>query len=399
MKPAQRIANLPPYPFAVLLRRLRELQAQGRDVIRMDMGSPDLPPADFILEALDKSARDPAHHGYAGFIGIPAFRQAVAAYYQHRFGVELDPEGEVLSLIGSKEGIANAHFAFVDPGDVVLVSDPGYPTYSLGAQLAGGVPYPVPLRRELDWLPDLSAIPTEVAKRAKLMWLNYPNNPTGAGASLEFFAEAVAFARQHDLLLCHDAPYCDLTFDSYVAPSILQVPGAKEVALEFNSLSKTYNMAGWRIGMAVGHAAAVKALALVKSNVDSGVFRPIQDAGVAALTGDQSWLAERNQIYQARRDLVWETLQEVGMKAEKPVGGLYLWARTPGGMGSAEFCTRLLEETGISWAPGAFYGAQGEGYVRISLVQPLERSQEAMSRLREFVSRLAGSPLEGCQRR
>jgi len=387
MRPAQRIANLPPYPFAVLLRRIRQLQAQGMDVIRMDMGSPDLPPADFILQALEKSAREPGHHGYAGFIGIPAFRQAVATYYQRRFGVELDPDREVLSLIGSKEGLAHVAWAFVNPGDWVLVSDPGYPAYSLGTLLAGGEVYPVPLQAEIGWLPDLASIPSEVAERAVLFWVNYPHNPTGAIAPLDFFKELVAFAREYDILLCHDAPYCDVTFDGYVAPSLLQVKGAKEVAVEFNSLSKTYNMAGWRVGMAVGNAQAIEALALVKSNVDSGVFRPIQEAAAVALTGDQSWIVERNQVYRQRRDLVLEALQEVGMEAETPMAGLYIWAKVPEGTTSEEFCTALLEEQGVSLGPGSFWGRQGEGYVRISIVQPAERIEEAMGRLRRFMRR------------
>ncbi|MEA3344809.1 MAG: LL-diaminopimelate aminotransferase [Chloroflexota bacterium] len=385
MKPAQRIANLPSYPFAALSRRIHELQAQGMDVIRMDIGSPDLPPADFILEALERSARDPSHHGYAGFIGIPAFRQAVVDYYRRRFGVELDATEEVLSLIGSKEGVAHIAWAFVDPGDLVLVSDPGYPTYSMGTLMAGGEAYPVPLRAENNWLPDLGAIPPQVADRAVLFWVDYPHNPTGAVAPLSFFEGLVSFARFHDILLCHDAPYCDVTFDGYTAPSLLQVDGAKEVTVEFNSLSKAYNMAGWRVGMAVGNAKAIEALALVKSNVDSGLFRPIQEAAAAALTGDQSWVSERNEVYQRRRDLIWKALDEVGMEAEKPKATLYLWPRVPEGYTSEGFCTALLEKQGVSFAPGSFWGQQGEGYLRISIVQPQERIQEAMERLRRFV--------------
>jgi LL-diaminopimelate aminotransferase len=385
MRPAQRIANLPPYPFAALLQSIREFQSQGMDVIRMDMGSPDLPPADFILEALKTSAHDPAHHGYAGFIGIPAFRQAVATYYQRRFGVELNPNREVLSLIGSKEGIAHAAWAFVNPGDLALVSDPGYPTYSVGTLLAGGETYPVPLRAENRWLPDLASIPPEVADRAVLFWVNYPHNPTGAAAPLSFFEELVAFARAHDILICHDAPYCDVTFDGYVAPSLLQAEGAREVGVEFNSLSKTYNMAGWRVGMAVGNVEAIQALSLVKSNVDSGVFRSIQEAATTALTGDQCWISERNQVYRRRRDLVLETLQEVGFDAEMPIAGLYVWARVPEDTSCEEFCSGLLEEQGVSFGPGSFWGQQGEGYMRISIVQPQERIQEAMQRLRKFV--------------
>ena len=385
MRLAQRIARLPPYPFAVLSRRVGELKAKGMDVIRMDMGSPDLPPADFILEALQASARDPTHHGYAGFTGIPAFRHAVAAYYEERFGVELDPDREVLSLIGSKEGIAHLAWAFLDPSSLALVSDPGYPTYRLGALMTGAEAYPVPLRAENRWLPDLASIPPRVADRAVLFWVNYPHNPTGAIAPLSFFEELVAFARSHDILLCHDAPYFHVTFDGYVAPSLLQVEGAREVTVEFNSLSKTYNMAGWRVGMAVGNAQAIQGLALVKSNVDTGIFRPIQEAAAAALTGDQSWVEQRNAVYQRRRDLVWETLQGVSMKAEKPVAGLYLWAKVPEGTTSEQFCTSLLEERGVSFGPGSFWGQEGEGYVRISIVQPEERIQEAMQRLRRFV--------------
>ena len=388
MRPAQRIANLPPYPFAVLNLRIRKLQAQGMDVIRMDIGSPDLPPPSFILEALEESSRNPAYHGYAGFTGIPSFRQAVAAYYQRRFGVDIDPDKEVLSLIGSKEGIAHVAWAFVNPGDLVLVADPGYPTYSLGTLMAGGETYPVPLRADNGWLPDLAAIPPEVADRAVLFWVNYPHNPTGAVAPLSFCQELVDFAQAHDILLCHDAPYCDVTFDGYLAPSLLQVEGAREVTVEFNSLSKTYNMAGWRVGMAVGNEEAVGALALVKSNVDSGIFRPIQEAAVTALTGDQSWIVQRNQVYQQRRDLVLEALQEVGIEAEEPMAGLYIWARVPKGTTSEGFCAALLAEQGVSLGAGSFWGQQGEGYARISIVQPLERIQEAMSRLREFVSSL-----------
>jgi LL-diaminopimelate aminotransferase len=399
MKPAQRIAALPPYPFATLGRRVRELQSQGVDVINMDLGSPDLPPPDFILEALKASAHNPNHHGYAGFSGIPAFRRAVTTYYQGRFSVELDADKEVLSLIGSKEGIAHVAWAFVNPSDVVLVSDPGYPTYSLGTLMAGGEVYSVPLRAENEWLPDLGAIPSEVADRAVMFWVNYPHNPTGAVAPLEFFQDLVAFARAHDILLCHDVPYCDVTFDGYAAPSLLQAEGAKEVAVEFNSLSKTYNMAGWRVGMAVGNAAAIDALALVKSNVDSGVFRPIQEAAVVALMGDQSWIAGRNEIYQQRRDAVLEALAEMGIHAETPKAGLYVWAKVPDYTTSEAFCTGLLEEQGVSLGPGSFWGPQGDGYMRLSLVQPLERIEEAMSRLKAFVSGADGRRWGGADHR
>jgi len=381
MQPAKRISNLPSYVFARLGQRIAELERAGRDVIRLDIGSPDLPPPDHVINALYESARRADHHGYGSYYGIPALRQAIADYYQRRFGVSLDPEREILVLIGSKEGIANMAQAYVDPGDIVLAPDPGYPVYTMGAALAGGQAYHFPLRRENGWRPDFKDIPAEVADRARLLWLNYPNNPTGATAELSFFEEAVAFARQHDLLLCHDAPYCELAYDGYLAPSILQVPGAKDVALEFNSLSKSHNMAGWRVGMAVGNADAVAALARVKTNVDSGLFRPIQDAAVAALTGDQSWIEERNAIYARRRDIVLGGLAAVGLRAERPLAGLYVWAEVPAGYTAAEFANRLLEQAAVSLAPGTAFGNQGEGYLRISLGCATERIEEAMSRL------------------
>jgi len=384
MKPANRIVNLPPYPFARLGRRIAEFKAQGMDVIRLDIGSPDLPPPQPIINALCRSAHDPHHHGYAGYYGIPALRQAMAAYYQRRFGVTLDPDNEVVPLIGSKEGIVNIALAYLDPGDVALVPDPGYAPYTMGAYLASGRVETFPLLAERNYLPDLDAIPADLADRAKLIWLNYPNNPTGATAALEFFAEVVAFAREHDLLICHDAPYCDLTYDGYVAPSILQVEGAREVAIEFNSLSKMYNMAGWRVGMAVGNQQALEGLARVKTNIDSGIFRAIQDAAVEALTGDQSWLPERNAIYQERRDIILAGLAAVGIHARKPEASLYVWAPVPEGYTSDDFATRLLEEKGVSVAPGTVFGAHGEGYMRVSLGADTERIREAMERLAGF---------------
>jgi len=384
MKPANRIVNLPPYPFARLGRRIAEFKAQGMDVIRLDIGSPDLPPPQPIINALCRSAHDPHHHGYAGYYGIPALRQAMAAYYQRRFGVTLDPDNEVVPLIGSKEGIVNIALAYLDPGDVALVPDPGYAPYTMGAYLASGRVETFPLLAERNYLPDLDAIPADLADRAKLIWLNYPNNPTGATATLEFFAEVVAFAHEHDLLICHDAPYCDLTHHGYVAHSIVQVEGAGEVAIEFNSLSKMYNMAGWRVGMAVGNQQALEGLARVKTNIDSGIFRAIQDAAVEALTGDQSWLPERNAIYQERRDIILAGLAAVGIHARKPEASLYVWAPVPEGYTSDDFATRLLEEKGVSVAPGTVFGAHGEGYMRVSLGAATERIREAMERLAGF---------------
>lgn len=381
---AQRLVNLPPYVFAAFEKRVAELRAGGKDVIRLDIGSPDQPPAPPIIESLYKSAQDSTHHGYAGYFGTPELRKALTDYYARRFGVTLDPKTQVVPLIGSKEGIFNLAWAYVDPGDVVLVPDPGYPTYTAGALLAGGQVVRVPLSAERGWLPDLHAIPPDVLARTKLMWLNYPNNPTTTCATLDFFVSVVEFARQHRFLLVHDNPYADVTFDGYVAPSLLQVPGASELAIEFNSLSKSHNMGGWRVGMALGNADAVNALSRLKTNIDSGIFRAIQDAAVEALMGDQEWLSERNDVYARRRDIVLEALPRAGMRAETPKATIYVWASVPSGYTSADFCNRLLEETGVSITPGPAFGAQGEGYVRISLGQKTERIAEAMERLKTF---------------
>jgi LL-diaminopimelate aminotransferase len=384
MQVAGRIDRLPPYVFAQLEKRLRHLSKEGRDIIRLDMGSPDLPPPAHIIDAMCRSAQTASVHGYSGYSGTPQLRQAVATYYDRRFGVHLDPDKEVVSLIGSKEGIANVATAFVDPGEVVLVPDPGYPTYSLGTLLANGIPYALPCPKANGFLPDLDAIPGDVLGSAKILWLNYPNNPTGAIAPLEFFEQAVALGHKHGLLICHDNPYCDVTFDGYVAPSLLQVAGAIDVAIEFNSLSKTYNMAGWRVGMAVGNPVAVEALARTKTNIDSGIFRPIQDAAALALTGDQGWLVERNAVYSERRDLILDAFDEIGLHAGRPLASLYVWAETPGGYTSGEFATRLLEESGVSVTPGSAFGACGEGYFRVSLGTSTPRIGEAMDRLKRL---------------
>ncbi|MSP14833.1 MAG: aminotransferase class I/II-fold pyridoxal phosphate-dependent enzyme, partial [Chloroflexi bacterium] len=301
---ANRLDNVPPYVFAGVAKRIAAKQAQGIEVINLGIGSPDLPAPEWIVNILHEQADVPANHRYPSYTGMPQFRKAVATYYARRFDVKLNPDTEVIPLIGSKEGLANSALAYIDPGDISLVPDPGYPTYTMGTHLAGGTPYPVRLREDHNFEPDLDAIPAQVLTKAKVLWLNYPNNPTGATVDLDFYEKAVAFCRQHDLILISDNPYCDLTFDGYVAPSVLQVAGAMDVAIEINSLSKTYNMAGFRIGMAVGNDVAIEALTRVKSNVDTGIFNPIQYAGAAALLGDQSWLAGRNQIYQSRRDVL-----------------------------------------------------------------------------------------------
>jgi len=385
MKIADRVANLPPYVFASVEKRIAAQRAKGVDVISLGMGSPDLAPPAFIVDALCRSASRDDTHGYAGYYGTPDLRKAIVAYYKNRFEVEIDPNTEVRPLIGSKEGLANIALAFIDPGDLALATDPGYPTYRMGALMAGGGHYSVPLLEENDYLVDFSDIPADVAAKATILWLNYPNNPTGAVAPKAFLQEAIDFAREYDILICYDNPYCDLTFDGYVAPSILEMPGAKEVAVEFNSLSKTYNMAGWRVGMVVGNAQAIKALTTVKTNIDSGIFRPIQDAATAALTGDQRWIVERNSIYQRRRDVVLGWLPELGMSARTPKGALYVWAKVPEGVNCDDFAIEMLERAGVWMTPGTAFGRCGDGYLRLSVCVPEERLREAGERLARVV--------------
>ena len=383
MRISDRVTTLPPYVFAGIEQRIGAARARGVDVISLGVGSPDLAPPPQIVRALCASAEREDAHGYAGYYGTPALRGAIAGYYARRFGVTLDVESEVLPLLGSKEGLAHMALAFVDPGDVVLAPDPGYPTYRMGAVMAGGTFHALPLREERGYLPALDEVPADVARRATVLWLNYPNNPTGACATHEFLEEAVAYCRAHDIVLCYDNAYCDVTFEGYVAPSILEISGAREVAVEFGSLSKTNNMAGWRVGMGVGNARAIEALATIKTNVDSGIFRPVQDAAAAALNGDQSWLAERNRIYQRRRDIVLEWLPGAGLSAARPLGGLYGWARTPEGADSEAWAIDALERTGVWLTPGTAFGAQGAGHLRISICVPAERLSVAGKRLSE----------------
>jgi len=380
--PAHRISSFEPYFFASLGKKIAQMKKQGTDVIRIDMGSPDLPPADFIIDELIKNSKRPDTHGYSPIGGTPAFKQAVAEYYLDRFEVNLDPNTEVVGLIGSKEGLFNLSQVILNPGDVALVPDPGYPVYSASGIIAGGEVVHFPLLAENQFLPDLDAFPADVLERAKILWLNYPNNPTGAVASMQFFEEVVSFARKHKILIAHDAPYVDICFDGYHAPSILQVPGAKDVAVEFNSLSKTYNMAGWRLGMAAGNPDVIDYLFTYKSQMDTSTFSPIFSAGVTALTGDQGWLEERNLVYKERRDLVVEGLRSAGLTLEIPRAAIYVWANLPKGeTDSIAFCSRLLDETGVSTTPGIVYGEHGEGFLRVSLGTATPRIKEAMDRL------------------
>lgn len=384
--PAQRISQVKPYFFADLEKTILNLRESGMDIIRLDMGSPDLPPVDLIIESLVKNARRPDMHGYGQSGGTFALRSAFATYYQNRFGVELDPSIEILGLIGSKEGIFNLSQVLINPGDLVLMPDPCYPVYRGGALISQGETFSMPLLAENGFLPDLDKIPEDIAKKAKLMWLNYPNNPTGAVASLSFFEKVVEFAKEYQIVIAHDAPYVDVCFDDYIAPSILQVSGAKEVAVEFNSLSKTYNMAGWRVGVAVGNHEVVRLLRTYKSQLDSSHFTPIMLAAESALLDDQTWIHGRNKVYQRRRDLIVKTLQELGFEIEIPKASLYVWARLPKQwQDSISFCDRLLRETGVSITPGIVYGPSGAGYIRISLVTPVERLIDAMLRLKEWL--------------
>lgn len=383
--PAHRISSFEPYFFASLGKKIAQMKKQGTDVIRIDMGSPDLPPAKFIIDELIKDSQRSDTHGYSPIGGTPTFKQAVAEYYLNRFEVSLDPSSEVVGLIGSKEGLFNLSQVILNPGDVALVPDPGYPVYSASGIIAGGEVVHFPLLAENQFIPDLTAIPTDVLERAKILWLNYPNNPTGAVASMSFFEEAVSFARKHKILIAHDAPYVDICFDGYVAPSILQVPGAKEVAVEFNSLSKTYNMAGWRLGMAVGNPDVIDYLFTYKSQMDTSNFGPIFSAGVSALTGDQDWLEERNLVYKERRNLVVDGLRSAGLILDVPKAAIYVWAHLPQGeTDSIKFCSRMLDETGVSTTPGIIYGKHGEGFLRVSLGTSTQRIKEAMDRLSDW---------------
>jgi len=381
LSPSKRVSSIPPYAFAALGKKIAVLKAAGKDIIRLDIGNPDMPPASHIIEALVASARRDDTHGYAGYYGIPAFRQAIADYYRSRFSVALD-DAELSPLIGSKEGLANLNLAWLDPDDIVLVPDPGYVTYSKAPLLANAKIHTFDLKPENNWLPDFSSIPADVADRARMMWLNYPNNPTGALGTETVFRQAIDFCREHNILLCHDNPYSDVTFDGYRAPSILAIPGAKDVTIEFNSLSKSHNMAGWRVGMVVGNAIAIKALATVKTQIDTGLPRPVQEMAIAALTGDQSWIAARNAIYQQRRDMAVSALQALGLAVSPQKATLYLWFPVPHGFTDVEFHEKLLADAGVSIAPGSYYGENGRGWMRLSVAVPTERMAEAMERLK-----------------
>ncbi|MBM2812074.1 MAG: aminotransferase class I/II-fold pyridoxal phosphate-dependent enzyme [Chloroflexi bacterium] len=384
IRPANRIANLPPYLFAEVDRRIAEKRAAGFDVISLGIGDPDLPSPDHVVAAAQEAVADPRRHRYPDYYGLPEFRKAIARWYENRFEITLDPDKEVVPLIGSKEGIAHIPLAFVDPGDVVLVPDPGYPVYSIGTLLANGEPYLMPLRADSGFLPDLDTIPEAVADRARILWINYPNNPTAAIAPIEFFERVVSYARRHDILVCHDNAYSDVAYDGYRAPSFLEVPGAIDVGVEFHSLSKTYNMTGWRSGMMVGNRTAVEALGRVKTNVDSGIFDAVQIASIAALDGDPHWIEERNRRFQTRRDAIVATLKKIGIDVSAPKASLYIWAPVPAGMKSVDFSLRVLDDAAVWVTPGVGFGANGEGYFRISLTVADHRLSEALERIEKL---------------
>ena len=391
MKFAERIDKLQPYLFVEITKKINQKRAEGVDVITFAIGDPDIPTPPHILGKLVEAAHEPANHRYPESEGLPEFRQAIADWYNGRFGVTLDRQTEALPLIGGKEGIGHMALCFIDPGDIALVPDPGYPVYAVGTMFAGGESYFMPLLEENGWLPDLESIPEQIAKKAKVMWLNYPNNPTSAVADLGFFEKVVDFAKSYDVAICHDGPYSEVAYDGYKPVSFLEAKGAMDVSVEFHSLSKGYNMTGWRVGMAVGNAQMINALMRVKSNLDSGIPQAIQIAGIEALTGSQDCIAENNAIYQRRRDRLVEALRGIGMEITPPKASLYVWARIPDGYSSADFATMLLEEKDIVVTPGSGYGEYGEGYIRLSLTLPDKQLDKAVDRLTGW--RLPAAPV------
>jgi LL-diaminopimelate aminotransferase len=391
MQLARRVEELPPYLFAEISRKIAEKRAAGVDVVSFGIGDPDLPTPAHVLNALKQAADVTANHRYPETDGLPELRKSFSDWYLQRFGVDLDPDKQTLPLIGSKEGIGHVPLCLINQGDLALVPDPAYPVYAVGTAFAGGISYTLPLLEENAYLPDLESIPRDVVLRSKILWLNYPNNPTGATAGLDFFDRAIDFARRNDVVICHDLAYADVTYDEYEAPSFLQAKGAFDVGIEFNSLSKTYNMTGWRIGVAAGNAELINALFRVKSNLDSGVPQAIQQMAIAAMSGPQDCILEHNAIYQRRRDRILVTLRDLGLDVKTPKAGLYVWARTPAGVGSIEYAGQLLDATGVVVTPGIGYGTYGEGYIRLSITTPDDRVDEGLRRLAAWQMEGAGA--------
>ena len=381
MRISRRIEKLKPYLFVEINKKIAEKKVKGEEVISFAIGDPDIPTPPHIIDRLCREAQEPDNHRYPESEGLPELCRAIAEWYQKRFEVSLDPETEVLPLIGSKEGIAHISFCFIDSGDVALVPDPGYPVYSISAMLAGGRPFYMALREENNILPNLKIIKDYVLKSAKLLWINYPNNPTAAVAGLDFFNSVVEFGRQNDIVICHDGPYSEVAFDGYQPVSLMQADGARDIGVEFHSLSKSYNMTGWRIGMVVGNANVVGALRTLKSNLDSGIPQAIQYMAIEALNGPQECIAEHNSVYERRRDLIVEVLTSIGLQVTVPKASLYIWARVPEGYSSVDFTADLLDQVGVAVTPGVGYGRNGEGYIRLSLTIPDAALVKGLSRL------------------
>ncbi|MBD1846190.1 aspartate aminotransferase [Cyanobacteria bacterium FACHB-63] len=389
ISPANRLTKLPQYVFARLDELKANARAQGVDLIDLGMGNPDGATPNPIVEAAIGAIQDSKHHGYPPFEGTASFRKAITDWYRRRYGVDLDPDGEALPLLGSKEGLTHLALAYLDPGDVVLVPSPSYPPHFRGPLIAGATLYPLMLKAEQNWLIDLSAIPEEVAQKAKILYFNYPSNPTTATAPREFFEEIVAFARRYEILLVHDQAYAELAFDGYQPTSLLEIPGAKEIGVEFHTLSKTYNMAGWRVGFVVGNRHVIQGLRTLKTNLDYGIFSAIQTAAETALNLPDRYLVEVQERYRTRRDFLINGLAELGWSIPKPNATMYLWIPCPPGMGSTDFALTVLQKTGVVVTPGNAFGAGGEGYVRISLIAECDRLGEALNRLKQANIRFA----------
>ncbi len=381
MRIARRIENLKPYLFVEINKQIAEKKAKGEEVVSFAIGDPDIPTPSHIIKELCQAAQDPANHRYPESEGLPELHRAIADWYKRRFNVDLDPTTEVLPLIGSKEGIGHIAFCLIDPGDIALVPDPAYPVYAIGTQLAGGRPYYLSLKESNGFLPSLDSIRDDILQKTRVLWINYPNNPTGAVADLSFFNRVVEFVKKHNILVCHDGPYSEVAFDGYQPVSFMQAEGAKDIGVEFHSLSKTYNMTGWRIGMVVGNAQTVGALRILKSNLDSGIPQAIQRMAIEAFSGPQDGISEHNAIYQRRRDLICEVLNNIGLQVKPPKASLYIWAKVPEGYNSVDFTADLLNQVGVAVTPGVGYGRSGEGYVRLSLTIPDASLVKGLSRL------------------
>lgn len=388
MKESLAMQNLPPYLFARIEKKIAEAKKQGIDIINLGIGDPDRPTPRHIIDCMVQNIYKTSNHQYPSSAGLMEYRQAVAQWYKNRFNVELDPRSEVVSLLGSKEGIAHVSFAYLNKGDINLVPDPGYPVYEIGTLLAGGKPFFMPLKKENGFLPVLEDIPSDIARKAKIMFINYPNNPIGAVADLDFFTRVVEFASNFDILVCHDAAYSEMAYDGMKPPSFLQANGAKNIGIEMHSLSKTYNMTGWRIGFAVGNKDAVEVMGRFKSNIDSGVFQAIQYAGIAALTGDQNCVDEMRAVYEERRNMALPALKRMGWEIKIPKATFYLWLPVPKGYTSAAFAEMILEKAGVIITPGNGYGKYGEGYFRIALTVEKEKMQEAFNRMYSAIGKV-----------